>query len=225
MSKLLSDTAITQYRKDGYYFPVRMIDAAQAAAYRAKLETFEASRGEPVKGPLRNKCHLLFKWVDDVKPVALKNRRVVYNLLFKAASATLLELAADPKRLGAQIGLTAVLHTWGQNLLLHPHLHCVVTGDGLSRDTNRWVPARAGYLLPGKVVSKLFRGKFLAGLKQAYEEGQLTLRGSVAPLARTRHFGTWLAALYRQDWVVYAKPPFGGAEQVFRYLARYIATC
>jgi len=113
------------------------------------------------------------------------------------------------------------LHTWGQNLLFHPHLHCVVTGGGLSPDGCRWVSARPGYLLPVKVLARLFRGKFLAGVQEAYHAGQLNLGGSVAALADPQVFRRWLDALYRQDWVVYAKRPFGGAQQVFRYLGRY----
>ena len=165
--------------------------------------------------------HVVFTLPEQLKPLALKNRRLVYNLLFRAASETLLQLAADPKRLGAQIGFTAVLHTWGQNLLFHPHLHCVVTGGGLAPDGSRWIAARKGYFLPVKVLSKLFRGKFLAGLKEAYEAGRLDLTGSVAELADPQRFRQLLEGLYQQAWVVYAKPPFGGAEEVYRYLGRY----
>jgi hypothetical protein len=132
-----------------------------------------------------------------------------------------LELAADPRRLGAQLGFTAVLHTWGQNLLFHPHLHCVVTGGGLSLDGERWVAGRADYFLPVRALGQLFRGKFLAGLKAAYQGGQLTLTGSVESLGDPREFRRLLGGLYRQRWVVYAKPPFGGAKQVYRYLGRY----
>ena len=165
--------------------------------------------------------HVVFTLPKELHPLALRNRRALYKLLFEAASSTLLQLAADPKRLGAQIGVTAVLYTWGQNLLFHPHLHCVVTGGGLSADGQRWVSARPRYLLPVKVMAKLFRGKFLAGLKQAYQRGQLTLAGSTAPLADSAVFDKLLAGLYACDWVVYAKPPFGGAQQVYRYLGRY----
>ena len=165
--------------------------------------------------------HVVFTLPKQLKPLALKNRRVIYDLLFRAASQTLLELADDPKRLGGQIGFTAVLHTWGQNLLFHPHLHCVVTGGGLSSDGTRWLPARRGYFLPVKVLGKLFRGKFLAGLQEAYCSGELRLNGSVAHLADSSCFRNLLTTLYRQNWVVYAKPPFGGAEQVYRYLGRY----
>jgi hypothetical protein len=158
---------------------------------------------------------------EQIKPLALRNRRRVYELLFRAASATLLQWAADPKRLGAQIGLTAVLHTWGQNLLFPPHLHCVVTGGGLSADGDRWVAARENYLLPVKVMGRLFRGKFLHGLQQLYETGELTFAGRTAAPAEPNNFAALRDALYRRDWIVYAKPPFGGAEHVYRYLGRY----
>jgi len=165
--------------------------------------------------------HVVFTLPAALYPLMLYHPRQLYDLLFQAASQTLLTLAADSKRLGAQIGLTAILHTWGQNLLFHPHLHCVVTGGGLSPDGSRWVAARPGYLLPVKVLGRLFRGKFLAGIQQAYQAGQLTLAGSVASLAQPQAFRRWLDTLYRQNWVVYAKRPFGGAQQVFRYLGRY----
>ena len=165
--------------------------------------------------------HVVFTLPAALNPLALYHPRRLYDLLFSAASQTLLTLAADRKRLGADIGVTALLHTWGQNLLFHPHLHCVVTGGGLSPDGRRWIAARRGYLLPVKVLGRLFRGKFLAGVKEAYDTGQLILGGSVATLADPQVFRRWLDALYRQDWVVYAKRPFGGAQQVFRYLGRY----
>jgi len=165
--------------------------------------------------------HVVFTIPDALNPLALRNKAVVYKILFEAASKTLLELTGDPKRLGATIGVTAVLHTWGQNLLLHPHLHCVVTGGGLSPDGSRWVAGRERFLLPVKVMGKLFRGKFLAQLERAYRDGKLDLAGSTADLAEPRAWAGLRDRLYRTDWVVYAKPPFGGAEQVFRYLGRY----
>jgi hypothetical protein len=165
--------------------------------------------------------HVVFTLPEQLQPLGLKNRRVLYSLLFRAASETLMELATDPRRLGAQLGVTAVLHTWGQNLLFHPHLHCVVTGGGLSPDGQRWVAGREDYFLPVHVLGHLFRGKFLAGLKAAYQAGQLTLAGSVEALRNPSQFRQLLGTLYRQRWVVYAKPPFGGAEQVYRYLGRY----
>ena len=165
--------------------------------------------------------HVVFTLPAALYPLLRYNQRLLYDLLFDTASQTLLTLAADPKRLGGQIGVTAILHTWGQNLLFHPHLHCVVTGGGLSVDENEWIPARPGYLLPVKVLGRLFRGKFLAGLRQVYQAGQLNLPPNLTHLSQGEAFRTWLGSLYRQDWVVYAKRPFGGAEQVFRYLGRY----
>jgi hypothetical protein len=165
--------------------------------------------------------HVVFTLPEQLQPLVLKNQRLLYDLLFRAASQALLKLAADPKRLGAQPGITTILHTWGQNLLFHPHLHCVVTGGGLSPNGQCWVSARQGYLLPVRVLAKLFRGKFLAGVRQAYDRGELNLTGSIASLAQPQAFGKLLTALYGRDWIVYAKPPFGGAEQVYRYLGRY----
>jgi Putative transposase/Transposase zinc-binding domain len=165
--------------------------------------------------------HVVFTLPAALHPLVLHHPRLLYDLLFQAASQTLLCLAADRKRLGAQIGVTAILHTWGQNLLFHPHLHCVVTGGGLSPDGMRWIAGRSGYFLPVKVLGRLFRGKFLAGVQEAYHAGLLSFGGSVAALAEPAVFSRWLDTLYRQDWVVYAKRPFGGAEQVFRYLGRY----
>ncbi len=165
--------------------------------------------------------HVVFTFPDELNPLALRNKAVVYKILFEAASKTLVELARDPKRLGADIGVTAVLHTWGQNLVLHPHLHCVVTGGGLSSDGSRWITGRQRYFLPVKVMGKLFRGKFLALLERAYKDGQLELAGSTAGLADPVGWAALRDRLYRKHWVVYAKPPFGDASQVFRYLGRY----
>jgi hypothetical protein len=165
--------------------------------------------------------HVVFTLPEVLHPLVLRNQAQLYDLLFQTAAQSLLTLAADPKRLGAQVGFTAILHTWGQNLLFHPHLHCVVTGGGLAPDGSRWLATRPDYFLPVKVLGRLFRGKFLAALKSAYQSGQLHLEGSVASLADPRVFSRWLGTLYRQDWVVYAKPPFAGAERVFRYLGRY----
>src|SRR5262245_26578359 len=165
--------------------------------------------------------HVVFTLPDTLHPLVLQNQRALYDLLFLAASATLLTLAADPKRLGAQVGFTAILHTWGQNLLFHPHLHCVVTGGGLSPDGARWVAGSARYFLPVRVLGALFRGKFLAGLRAAYAAGELTLSGSAAAFADPTAFQRSVKDLYRRPWVVYAQPPFGGPEHVFRYLGRY----
>src|SRR5262249_44657859 len=154
-------------------------------------------------------------------PIALQNPRVVYGLLFRAAAETLQQIAADPKHLGAEIGFLAVLHTWGQNLQHHPHVHCVVPGGGLSPHGSRWAPCRPGFFLPVRGLSRLFRGKFLALLRGAFDQGTLSFHGSITALANPGEFQCRLAASARTEWVVYAKPPFGGPEQVLRYLARY----
>jgi hypothetical protein len=147
---------------------------------------------------------------------------VVYGLLMRAAAATLLEVAADPRHLGAEVGVLAVLHTWGQNLALHPHVHCVVTGGGLAPGASRWVAGRTDYFLPVRVLSRVFRGKFLAGLRAAFRHGRLRFSGRQTALARPGRFHRLLAEVVRTEWVVHAKPPFrGGAETVLKYLARY----
>jgi hypothetical protein len=165
--------------------------------------------------------HVVFTLPDALYPLALKNQQLLYELLFRTASQTLLALAADARRLGAQIGFTAILHTWGQKLTFHPHLHCVVTAGGLSPDRQKWIHGNPDYLFPVEVMGRLFRGKFLAGLQQLYSSGKLTLAGSTEDLAEPRAFRRLIGNLYRQKWIVYAKPPFAGPEHVFRYLGRY----
>jgi len=165
--------------------------------------------------------HVVFTLPDTLNPLMLGHAKLLYALLFRAASESVLRLAADPRWLGAQVGLTAVLHTWSQTLLFHPHLHCVVTGGGLAPDGQRWLSTRPSFFLPVKVLGRLFRGKFLAGLKELYAAGRLRLGGSVAALADAKVFRRWLTVLYRHNWVVYAKSPFASAKQVFAYLGRY----
>jgi hypothetical protein len=165
--------------------------------------------------------HVVFTLPHALGPVALHNPREVYGLLMQAAAETLLELAADPQRLGAQIGVLAVLHTWGQNLALHPHVHCIVTGGGLSPDEDRWIAGRNDYFLPIGVLSCVFRGKFLAGLRAAFKRGRLRFPGELATLARSDRFNALLSEAVRTDWVVHAKPPWGGPATVLKYLARY----
>jgi hypothetical protein len=165
--------------------------------------------------------HLVFTLPNAVGPLALQNPSRVYGALFRAAADSLAELAADPKHLGAEVGFLAVLHTWGQTLTLHPHVHCVVPGGGLSPDGQRWVPCRPGFFLPVRPLSRLFRGKYLAALHRLHQQGCLVLAGTQADLADPRRFARWLDELRGSEWVVYAKPPFGGPEQVLKYLARY----
>jgi hypothetical protein len=165
--------------------------------------------------------HVVFTIPEELGPIALQNPRVVYNLLFQAAAATLIEVAANPKHLGAQIGFHAVLHTWGQTLQHHPHLHCVVPGGGLSADGQRWISCRPGFFLPVRILSRVFRGKFLSMLRQAFDQGRLSFHGELSPLADPGAFQKRLSVSIRTDWMVYAKPPFGGPEAVLKYLARY----
>ena len=165
--------------------------------------------------------HVVFTIPNELNPLALCNRKVIFDILFSAASQALLTIGRNEKHLGAKLGFTTVLHTWGQNLLFHPHLHCVVTGGGLSGDGTKWIPAKENYLLPVKVLGKLFQGKFLAALDTAYRDGKLDLEGSAADLSAPDEWRRFKNALYKKNWVVYAKPPFGGAEQVFHYLGRY----
>lgn len=165
--------------------------------------------------------HVVFTMPQQLAPLALQNQRVVYGILFQAAAETLLEVAATPKHLGAEIGFLAVLHTWGQQMQHHPHLHCVVPGGGLSPSHTAWVHSRNQFLLPVKVLSRLFRGKFLAFLRNAQRKGKLHLHGALAALGRGSGFDGLLNQAYACEWVVYTKAPFGGPEQVLRYLSRY----
>jgi hypothetical protein len=172
--------------------------------------------------------HVVFTLPDEVAELALVNRVVLYNALFQAASATLRTVAANPKRLGAQLGVLMVLHTWGQNLCHHPHVHCVVTGGGLSCNARGvvdaqpvWRSCRPGFFLPVRVLSRVFRGKYLELVRGAFQEGKLHLPARLQALAEPRRFAAWLRPLYAKEWVVHSKPPFGGPEQVLKYLARY----
>jgi ribosomal protein L37AE/L43A len=165
--------------------------------------------------------HIVCTLPNTLGPIALANPRVVYDLLLRSAADTLLEVAADTKHLGAQTGILAVLHTWGQNLQFHPHVHCVVPGGGLSPDGTRWIASPSNFFLPVRVLSRVFRGKFLARLQAAFTKGQLRFVGHSAKLAEAVEFQRVLSAATQTDWVVYAKRPFCGPEQVLKYLARY----
>jgi hypothetical protein len=165
--------------------------------------------------------HVVFTVPGDLAEIAFQNKAVVYAILFKAASETLRVVAADPKHLGAEIGVVGVLHTWGQNLRHHPHLHCVVPGGGLSVDGQRWIACRPGFFLPVRILSRVFRRLFLQRLRAAFKAEQLSFFGDLANLADPVTFSAHVAELRRIEWVVYAKPPFGGPEQVFAYLGRY----
>ncbi len=165
--------------------------------------------------------HVVFTLPDALGPLALQNKRLVYGMLFRAAAETLGAIARDPKHLGADIGFLAVLHTWGQNLHHHPHLHCVVPGGGMALDGTHWVSCRKHFFLPVRVLSRLFRRKFLSSLRAAFDRGAFGFHGKLEPLAACRNWNRLLRDLQARDWVVYAKPPFGGPTQVLKYLAPY----
>ncbi len=165
--------------------------------------------------------HIVFTLPHELSALILQNKRLLYDLLFRASAASLLELARDPKHLGADIGFLGVLHTWGQNLEHHPHVHYIVPAGGLALDGSRWIDSSRRFFLPVKALSRVFRGKFVAGLKQLFEQDKLQFHGSQLNLAAPGCFSGFLRQLFRQDWVVYAKPPFGGADHVLNYLARY----
>jgi hypothetical protein len=163
--------------------------------------------------------HVVFTLPSTLAAVALQNPREIYACLFRAAADALLVIGRDSKHLGAQLGFLAVLHTWGQNLHIHPHVHCVVPGGGISLDGSRWISARKRFLLPVRVLSRVFRRRFLELARQA--QGRLTFHGKLAYLADPKSWETFLRSLLTNDWVVYSKPPFGGPQQVLKYLARY----
>jgi hypothetical protein len=187
----------------------------QAAAARTWLAAREADL-LPV-----GYFHVVFTLPAEVAQIAFQNKAAVYDLLFRAASETMLTIAADPKHLGARIGLTAVLHTWGSAMTHHPHVHMIVPGGGLARDGTRWISAKPGFLLPVRVLAKLFRRLFLAGLIALHAAGRLAAFGSLSPLAERRAFLRHLAPVRTKRWVVYAKPPFAGPAAVLAYLSRY----
>jgi len=165
--------------------------------------------------------HVVFTLPAPLARLALQNKKLIYGLLLRASAETLLEVARDSRHLGGEIGFFSVLHTWNQKLNLHPHVHCVIPAGGLSPDHTHWVKSQNRFFLPLKVLSRVFRGKFVAGLKQAFQSGRLRLQRNLAPLARPKTFAAWLRLLFRKDWVVYAKRPFGGPEYVLQYLGRY----
>ena len=149
------------------------------------------------------------------------NKKVIYDLLFRTSAETLLEVARDPQHLGAEIGFFSVLHSWTQKLEFHPHVHCVVPAGGLSADHTRWIRPRYDFFLPVEVLGAVFRGKFHEALKRAFHDGKLNFHGDLKLLAQPKTFAAWLRPLFRKDWVVYSKRPFGGPEHVLRYLGRY----
>jgi putative transposase/transposase-like zinc-binding protein len=165
--------------------------------------------------------HVVFTLPHELAPLALQNKRVIYDLLFHASAETLLQVARDPKCLGADIGFFSVLHTWSQKLDHHPHVHCVVPAGGLAPDRSRWVSSQPSFFLPIAVLKKVFRGKFTEVLQKAFQSGRLRFHGSLKPLGNPKVFASLLRQTWRKQWVVYCKRPFGGAEHALRYLGCY----
>jgi len=165
--------------------------------------------------------HVVFTLPRLLAPLTLQNKKLIYGLLLRTSAETLLEVARDPRHLGAEVGFFTVLHTWSQKLELHPHVHCVIPAGGLSLDHTHWVKSRDRFFLPIHVLRRVFRGKFVAALRQAFRDGLLSFQGDLTCLAQPKTFGAWLRPLFRKDWVVYAKPPFGGPEYVLQYWGRY----
>lgn len=184
----------------------------------ARAEWLEARQAELLPVPY---YHVVFTLPPMAAEIAFQNKRVVYAILFRAAADALREIAADPRHLGAETGAVAVLHTWGQTMQHHPHLHCIVPGGGLSADQTRWIPCRPGFFLPVRVLSRRFRTLFLERLRAAFEAGELRFSGTMETLACSAAFGERLKALRRIEWVVYSKRPFAGPEPVLAYLGRY----
>jgi len=183
----------------------------------AREQWIAARRRELLPTPY---AHIVFTLPRRLAPLVLQNKKLLYDLLFRISAEILLEVARDPRHLGAEIGFFSVLHTWSQQLKIHPHVHCVAPAGGLSPDRGRRVGARENYFLPKKVLRKIFRGKFVDALKQAFQDGLLRFEGNLKLLAKPKIFAAWLRPRYRQDWIVYLKPPFGG-EYVLQYLGRY----
>ena len=165
--------------------------------------------------------HVVFTIPSELNPLASMNRKILYDLLFRSVSETLMELANDPKHLGTRIGAIGILHTWGQNLMDHPHIHCIVTGGGLSSDGSQWVSCRKGFFIPVRVMSALFRGKFLGLLKNSFTSGDLVFPRGISHLQEPGTFESFRRHLYHKKWVVYCKPPFDGPKGVLQYLGRY----
>jgi Putative transposase/Transposase zinc-binding domain len=184
----------------------------------ARERWIEARRSELLPSPY---VHVVFTLPPQLAALALQNKKAIYGLLLRASAETLLEVARNPKHLGAEIGFFSVLHTWNQKLQIHPHVHCVVPAGGLSLDHTRWIRSHPRFFLPIPVLREVFRGKFVDALKLAFQRGQLHLSGDLASLAQPKFFAAWLRPLFHKNWVVYSKPPFGGPEYVLQYLGRY----
>jgi hypothetical protein len=184
----------------------------------ARLRWLEAREKELLR---TRYVHAVFTLPRELAPLVLQNKKELFNLLFQCSAETLLEVARNPRHLGAKIGFFSVLHTWDQKLLFHPHIHCVLAAGGLSDDHARWISARNNFFLPIKILSRVFRGKFVAELRNGHETGRIQFHGQLQHLNNSHCFSTWLRTLFRQNWIVYSKRPFGGPEHALRYLGAY----
>jgi Putative transposase/Transposase zinc-binding domain len=185
---------------------------------RARRKWVESRKGELLPVDYH---HVVFTIPEQLNDLVLRNKPQLYKILFAASAATLQTIAADPRHLGAHVGFFSVLHSWGQNLLFHPHIHCIATGGGISLDGTRWISSKPGFFLPVRVLSRLFRRLFLEALEDAFRENLLCFPGKIAVLRKCAAFFKLTAALRRIEWVVYSKPPFGGPHRVVEYLGRY----
>ena len=185
---------------------------------QARRQWVEARRRELL--PVRY-VHVVFTLPHQFAPLALQNKTVIYDLLFRTSAETLLEVARNPQHLGAEIGFFSVLHSWNQKLEFHPHIHCVIPAGGLSPDHIHWIPCRHNFFLPVKVLGEVFRGKFTEALTDAFQQGRLSFYGQLKALVQPKLFGTLLESTYQRDWIVYAKRPFGGPQHVLKYLGGY----
>jgi hypothetical protein len=185
---------------------------------QARRQWVEARRRELL--PVQY-VHVVFTLPHQFAPLALQNKKLIYDLLFHASAETLIEVARDPRHMGAEIGFFSVLHTWNQKLQHHPHVHCVVPAGGLSLDRQQWIHPRYRFFLPVRVLGRVFRGKFMEALRKAFEQGRINFRGQLQALAQPKLFRALLRSAYRHDWIVYAKRPFGGPEYVLKYLGGY----
>jgi hypothetical protein len=185
---------------------------------QARRQWVEARRSELLPTPY---VHVVFTLPHQFAPLALQNKKLIYDMLFRTSAETLLEVARDPRHLGAETGFFSVLHTWNQKLQHHPHVHCVVPAGGLSLDHQRWVPTHHRFFLPVRVLGRVFRGKFVEALRNAFQQERLSFHGQLKALAQPKLFRALLRSSYQQHWVVYAKRPFGGPEHVLKYLGGY----
>ena len=226
---LAPSNAAVRPRSAGIWMSVPAVGIAPSLTTRAATGTAPSVRPTPATVGLRRRpgtaahpyVHVVFTLPRRIAPLALQNKKVVYDLLFRLSAETLIEVARNPERLGAEIGFFSVLHTWNQRLDHHPHVHCVVPAGGLSPDHTNWIRSPDRFFLPHKVLARVFRAKFVQALEQAFRQGQIEFHGELRPLSDLKAFRAFVRQLFRQDWVAHCKRPFGGPEHVLSYLGHY----